>query len=133
MQVLLIADDKPLPLNEWRDWMIWCPSQCYFHTQRDGVDYVLYLRWRWDDPWEGHIIKHATSEQDMVKDQAVWSADLFEQHDLEFTDEEVEEAKVKLLELFEQQMKPCPHCGGSDYLPDKGQPGTAEFCGCDSR
>jgi len=102
MQVLFIADEKPLPLNKWHDWMIWCPSQCYFHTQRDGIDYVLYLRWRWEDPWEGQIVKHATSERDMVEDQAEWSPRLFEQNDLWFTDEQVEEAKAKLLELFEQ-------------------------------
>ena len=95
---------EPMPLDEWEDWMIWCPSQCYLHTQRNGVDYVLYLRWRHDDPWEGYVIKHATNEDDMVESQAEWSPCLFEQNDVWFNTDQVEEAKAKLLELFEQYL-----------------------------
>lgn len=41
----------------WDDDLIWCPSQCYLDvTFDDGTPAILYLRWRHDDPWTGHII-----------------------------------------------------------------------------
>ncbi len=45
---------------QWEDDLIWCPSQCYASVAYGSVHYVLYLRWRWDDPWQGHLITHDT-------------------------------------------------------------------------
>lgn len=90
-----------MPIGEWFDDMIWCPSQCYCRVQRGGKDYILYLRWRWDDPWQAHIVKNAASLADMHIENAEWSEDLFEKGGIYFKDDEVEQAKTKLLELFE--------------------------------
>lgn len=90
----------PLPLNEWCCSLNWCPSQCYYHTQKDGVDYVLYLRWRWQNPWRGNIVKNAYSEKSMFDVKAEWSPDIFEQKRLYFIDEEFEQAQEKLIEIF---------------------------------
>ena len=88
----------------WEDDLIWCPSQCYAPIAYNGVYYVLYLRWRWDDPWQGHIITHARTSMDVSKTQAEWSEDLFEQQELFFCDEELDQAKVALLKIFLEQV-----------------------------
>ena len=42
---------------DWDDDLIWCPSQCHANvTAPDGTKAVLYLRWRWDDPWQASIV-----------------------------------------------------------------------------
>jgi hypothetical protein len=68
------------------------------------VHYVLYLRWRWDDPWQGHIITNAHTSMDVSEEQAEWSEDLFEQRGLFFRDEELEQAKAALLKIFLEQV-----------------------------
>lgn len=96
----------------WEDDLIWCPSQCYAPITYNGVDYVLYLRWRWDDPWQGRIITHARTSGDMGKKHAEWSEDLFEQRGLFFRDEALDQAKAALLKIFLEQMT-----GSSAALP----------------
>ena len=88
----------------WEDDLIWCPSQCYASVMYGGVNYVLYLRWRWDDPWQGHIITHARTSMDVVTQHTEWSEDLFEQRGLFFRDEELAQAKAALLKIFLEQV-----------------------------
>lgn len=38
-------------LGNWDDELIWCPSQLRRKFKLDNRVYVLYCRWRWDDPW----------------------------------------------------------------------------------
>jgi hypothetical protein len=85
---------------QWEDDLIWCPSQCYAPITYQGVHYVLYLRWRWDDPWQGHIIMHARTSNDVSGQQAEWSADVLEMQDLFFRDEELVQVKAALLRIF---------------------------------
>ena len=92
--------ESPLPLEKWQCSMMMCPSQCYYRTQKDGVDYVLYLRWRWDDPWQAHIIKNADSEGAMSADAAEWGSDVFEENNIFFDHDSVEQAKEKLIAMF---------------------------------
>ena len=48
---------EAVPLLQWDDDLIWCPSQCHADvTAPDGTKAVLYLRWRWDDPWKASIV-----------------------------------------------------------------------------
>lgn len=89
---------------QWEDDLIWCPSQCYAPITYNGVHYVLYLRWRWDDPWQGHIITNARTSSDVSKTQAEWSEDLFEEQELFFCDEELDQAKAALIKIFLEQV-----------------------------
>ena len=89
---------------QWEDDLIWCPSQCYAPITYNGVHYALYLRWRWDDPWQGHIITNALTSSDVGKTHTKWSEDLFEQHGLFFRDEELDQAKAALLKIFPEQV-----------------------------
>lgn len=38
-------------VHKWRDSLIWCPSQCSYMFQYNDIEYEIYLRWRWNDPW----------------------------------------------------------------------------------
>lgn len=98
------SDDEtePLPLGEWFDELTWSPSQCYCHLQHQGVDYILYLRWRWTNPWQAYVIKNANSLATMNNGQAVWSFDIFEIQNLEFRDVELKQAKESLIQLFHE-------------------------------
>lgn len=90
-----------LSLNEWLCHMLRCPSQCYYRTQKDGIDYVLYLRWRWDDPWQGHIFKGYVENDPFIGGtNEEWSNDLFASNHVQYSHDEVELAKTKLIELF---------------------------------
>ena len=93
-------ETDPLPDGEWFDELIWSPSQCYYHLQHHGTDYILYLRWRWTNPLQAYVIKNAASLGSMNNGQAVWSGDVFELHYVQYKDIELEQAKDKIISLF---------------------------------
>jgi len=41
--------------NGWDIDLIWCPSQIYKTFMFNDKEYKIYLRWRFDDPWEIRI------------------------------------------------------------------------------
>lgn len=41
--------------NGWDIDLIWCPSQIYKTFTVNQKEYKIYLRWRFDDPWEIRI------------------------------------------------------------------------------
>ena len=93
-------ETEPLPLGEWFDDLIWSPSQCYCHVRQNGVDYILYLRWRWTNPWQAYVIKNADRLSSMNKEHAVWSGDVFEMHHVHLKNVELAQAKDNLRRLF---------------------------------
>ena len=101
--ILNINETKNLPLEQWFDELIGCPSQCYHHIQRNGIDYILYLRWRWEDPWQAEVVKNAASLEAMHGNEAIWSEDVFLLNNVAFREEELDLAKAKLIDLFRQK------------------------------
>ena len=93
---------KSLPLEQWFDELIWCPSQWHYHIQHGGKDCILYLRWRWEDPWQTHVVKNTASREDMHGDNAAWSEDIFLLNHLVFRDQELDLAKAALIDLFKR-------------------------------
>jgi hypothetical protein len=93
-------ETEPLPIGEWFDELIWTPSQCYYRLQHNGVDYILYLRWRWTNPWQAYLVKNAASLAAMNRVEVLWSGDVFEQHQIHYSDVELELAKEKFINLF---------------------------------
>ena len=83
--------------NVWLDHLIMCPSQCYCHVAHNRRDYILYLRWRWNDPWKGYVIEGADSTD---LGNGIWSQNLLEGDRLFFREDELERAKSALVELF---------------------------------
>ena len=86
--------------GEWVDELNWSPSQCYYHLTHRDVDYILYLRWRWKDPWQGYVIRNVSSVDDVNEDPAVWSGDVFEMNHTHYSAGELELAKEKIISLF---------------------------------
>jgi len=41
--------------NGWDIDLIWCPSQIYKTFTVNQKEYIIYLRWRFDDPWEVYV------------------------------------------------------------------------------
>lgn len=110
----------------WYDDLMWCPSQCYGFTVRNSIPYCLYLRWRWQDPWNGYIVTGATNEnfgpgilymidynagtstaergnQKIVEPpDSAWTGELFRKYHIQYADEELDMAKAKLIEIFDE-------------------------------
>ena len=93
-------ETEPLSIGEWFDELLWSPSQCYYRVQYNSIDYILYLRWRWTDPWQAYVVRNASSLSNMNNGEAVWSGDVFEFHHVYFKDVELEQAKEHLIRLF---------------------------------
>jgi hypothetical protein len=93
-------ETEPLPIGEWFYALTVAPSQCYYRIQHEGVDYMLYLRWRHEDPWHAYVIKNAASLEAMNKGNPAWSEDVFELYQVWYTKDELEMAKQKVVSLF---------------------------------
>lgn len=99
---LPVDQNAALPLEEWFYELIWCPSQCYYRLHHNGIDYILYLRWRWENPWQAHVVKNAASLNGMNEDGVIWSEDIFELNHIQYTDDEIELAKERIINLFHE-------------------------------
>jgi hypothetical protein len=81
-------------MGEWEDDMIWCPSQCYLNVSHENNKYVIYLRWRWGDPWTASLIP-ANENYDLVY-KTDW-INLFNEEDF-YTDDQLEACKLAAIE-----------------------------------
>ena len=116
--------------ERWIEELLWCPSQCYRRIKCNGKVYTLYLRWRWEDPWqfkvaEGDMLASSllvldlrTGEAGALKDidkkgnfiiePLKWrfvTDDLFEKYGCFFIMDEYKEAEKKAEELFFKWLK----------------------------
>lgn len=105
LNVLMLTQfPNEMELGKWYCSMMECPSQCYKHVVDDeGVHYILYLRWRWEDPWQGHIVKNACNEISMHNEDAEWSPNLLSV--LRFSNREVAGAKVAIEQLWTGELE----------------------------
>ncbi len=67
-----------------------------------GVDYILFLYWRGNDPWQGKIIVGVKTIVELQEKGPNRFPDLFAERNLFFSDEELEAAKQALIEIFTQ-------------------------------
>jgi hypothetical protein len=96
----LEAERELLSVGEWLDDLTWSPSQCYYFLQHQGVDYILYLHWRWKDPWQAYVIRNVASLDAMNQDPAVWSGNVFEMYEVRYSAKELDLAKERIVSLF---------------------------------
>jgi len=90
-------------LSNWRDDLAGCPSQCYAQAEHEGKKFDLYLRWRHEDPWQGHVIEDAPVDAVW---QGEWSPDLFQKYDYFFEeDDDLSKIKSALLICAERWFK----------------------------
>jgi len=90
-------------LSKWRDDLCGCPSQCYGEVEHEGKKLMLYLRWRHQDPWQGHVIENAPVNELWEGD---WSPDLFAEYTYFFTEnDDLDKIKSALIISAEQWLK----------------------------
>ncbi len=67
-------------VNDWQDSLIWCPSQCELHITYKNNAFILYLRWRHDDPWTADLIAdEGVDEKWITLDISYWKDTELEQ------------------------------------------------------
>lgn len=54
-----LATRKP----RWSNDLIMCPSQCECYFWVDDKPYCIYMRWRWNDPWDVWLIERGDDGQ----------------------------------------------------------------------
>jgi len=84
-------------MGGWQDNLIWCPSQCYLPIKIKGNDYTLYLRWRGEDPWQGHVV--------VGNFDGSWSPDLFAIYHEQYSADEIDQAKEAIIRLANRWVK----------------------------
>lgn len=82
-------------INDWRDDLIWCPSQCYLDIEYKGRQFVIYLRWRHQDPWTAEIIECPNDGKFNMHELNNWNW-LEVKH---WTDTELSELKKEVIEV----------------------------------
>lgn len=90
-------------LDAWQDRLDWNPSECYRRFQYQGQTYRLYLRWRWQDPWQGYIIKDLETPYPALDD--FLSPELFLINHCQYASTELDLAKHVLEGLAEEYLK----------------------------
>jgi hypothetical protein len=96
----LEAEPELLSVGEWFDDLTWSPSQCYYYLQHEGVDFILFLYWRRNDPWQAYVVRNVASMNTMNQDPAVWSGNVFEMYEIRYSAQELERAKEEIVHLF---------------------------------
>lgn len=82
-------------ITGWKRDLIWCPSQLNKIIVYNGNEYLLYARWRWDDPWTGYII---IRKEKGIKVEQLWSEELLSQYN--FKDYDIRKVERKMDKLF---------------------------------
>jgi hypothetical protein len=88
-------------VGEWFEDLIWCPSQCYLKIIHRHRWFVIYLRWRWTDPWQaylcetavGNVVKHDPPGWDMHDPGYDWIPIPVD----DFRDDQLSELKIAVM------------------------------------
>lgn len=82
-------------IDFWEDSLLYCPSQCELKIKAYGRNYILYLRWRWDDPWTADLIP----VDNQFSDDSKFSNDWVELNIPYFTNEQLNECKEAAIKV----------------------------------
>lgn len=87
-------------VEDWRDDLLWCPSQCYLKFRCNGKHYVLYLRWRHNDPWTASLVPCSDSTFNMHEKDQSWI-----ELDVKFwKDTELNRCKLNAISLVKKKL-----------------------------
>lgn len=79
----------------WEDFLYGCPSQSTLYFMYNERPYEVYLRWRWQDPWDARLIDILNGDEV----ELFYDGKNHLQH--YYSEEEIELAKEKAMELTE--------------------------------
>jgi hypothetical protein len=88
--------------GQWKDDLIWCPSQCYLPILFNDKKYEIYLRWRWDDPWQASLIEYDEHGYELFD----WTNLFIEESDY-FVDKELEICKTRAILRAKEYLYKC--------------------------
>ena len=83
-------------MGQWQESLMWCPSQLQLPISYDNQNYVIYLRWRHQDPWQASLVE--TGSDFEIKEPANW-IDLKIDH---FRDEEYPKLKIYIVNFVKK-------------------------------
>jgi len=86
--------------NGWDIDLIWCPSQIYKTFTVNQKEYIIYLRWRFDDPWEmyiNHTIKN-TNYIEILANEKEYQAEEYQEL-MDYVDNNINEIIKKYEEM----------------------------------
>jgi hypothetical protein len=86
--------------NGWDIDLIWCPSQIYKTFTVSQKEYRIYLRWRFDDPWEmyiNHTIEN-TNYIEILVNEKEYQAEEYQEL-MDYIDNNIEEIIKKYEEI----------------------------------
>lgn len=63
-------------IGEWKEDLIWCPSQLYLPLKYGEHLFVIYLRWRHSDPWSATLIQTNDIDDITSKDTVCYNLDI---------------------------------------------------------
>lgn len=109
-------------IGDWEETLAWCPSQLYRLVEDGDIRFVIYCRWRHEDPWTMEFIffdnngkakqfneatkkyeytgdTKSTGTRDAFEKENSWSPDMLEALDLFYKDDDYEALEVKAEEL----------------------------------
>lgn len=107
----------------WQDDMLGCPSQCCRAFAWSSETHWLYLRWRYEDPWQGHVVRvpGIRTDEELLRSaeepmglaaEWPWSSDLLERAGKRFGEDEVESAKIAMDRLASEYL------ANPDWVPN---------------
>jgi hypothetical protein len=85
--------------SEWDEMIAWCPTQLSKKVYIKGIEFILYLRWRWDDPFTYNIYIDDHPNQDKLEkilNIGILNNDLFEKYNRWYLQENFDNLKIKL-------------------------------------
>lgn len=88
-------------ISDWKDDLIWCPSQCYLKIKYKDRKFVLYLRWRHRDPWSADLVECRDSFDISTSMDEIW-------HSLKidfFIDKELDKCKKNAFKIAMKLIK----------------------------
>ena len=96
--------------KKWLEYITYMPSQLYRRFNLRNVVYTVYLRWRYDDPWQcmivtGDLVCNRYENMAQDNDQASvikWSDDLFLSNQIWISCEEYKQAEKCAEEITEK-------------------------------
>jgi hypothetical protein len=92
----LFCSKKLEKFTGWNEDLIWCPTQIRKIKKTPFGTYLLYLRWRWNDPFSFSIIN---------EDRDEWSTDLFLENNIYCKDYEIGKAKYFAEKIWKNFLK----------------------------
>ncbi len=98
--------------HTWIEDIIYCPSQIYYYfSTANGQKYVLYLRWRHQDPWTVELVK--------VNSEDEWDWDSAENLGyFKWTSEEWKYLEEEVLEILRKKFPDVSFPEHPDYTGD---------------